>query len=107
MLAKEGLENVVNFTRPGSIAYPAARVGHIGVLFGWFGEQIEGPGSPGGSVIYQGHRFSKKDTYDWAGQVHTPALPKPLGGAWYVFAIVVHTLAEMSSTSRLRVGGMD
>ena len=34
----------------------------IGVRFGWFGWNIEGPGLPGGSIIYQGHLFFKKDT---------------------------------------------
>ena len=28
---------------------------NIGVLFGWFASEIEGPGLPGGSIIYQGN----------------------------------------------------
>ena len=35
----------------------------IGVLFGCFAKHIEGPGLPGGSIIYQGHLFSKRDSY--------------------------------------------
>ena len=31
----------------------------IGVLFGWFGRQIEGPGLPGASIIYHGYPFSR------------------------------------------------
>ena len=32
----------------------------IGVLFDCFGRKIDGPGLPGGSIIYQGHPFSQK-----------------------------------------------
>ena len=35
----------------------------IGVLFDSLAQKIEGPGLPGGSIIYQGHPSSKKDTY--------------------------------------------
>ena len=35
----------------------------IGVLFGWFAYKIEGSCLPGGSIIYQGHLFSEKDTH--------------------------------------------
>ena len=31
--------------------------GTIGVLFGCFGREIEGPGLPGGLVIYQGEKL--------------------------------------------------
>ena len=34
----------------------------IGVLFCCFGRNINGPGLPGGSIIYQGHLFSLKGT---------------------------------------------
>ena len=34
----------------------------IGVLFGCFGRQIDGPGLPGCSIIYQGHLFALKPT---------------------------------------------
>ena len=39
------------------------------VLFGCFDRKIDGPGLPGGLVIYQGHLFPpKKDTYvKWLG----------------------------------------
>ena len=32
----------------------------IGVLFGGFGRQIDGPGLPGGLIIYQGPLFPLK-----------------------------------------------
>ena len=32
----------------------------IGVLFGCFGGKIDGPGLPGGLIIYQGHLFALK-----------------------------------------------
>ena len=32
----------------------------IGVLFGCFGRKIDGPGLPGGLIIYQGHLFALK-----------------------------------------------
>ena len=32
----------------------------IGVLFGCFGGKIDGPGLPGGLIIYQGHLFPLK-----------------------------------------------
>ena len=33
---------------------------NIGVLFGCFGRTIDGPGLPGGLIIYQGHLFPLK-----------------------------------------------
>ena len=47
---------------------PDCEAGHanvlaIGVLFGCCGIKIDGPGLPGGSIIYQGHLFPLKDTY--------------------------------------------
>ena len=43
----------LKFTRPGN-------PGPIGVLFGCFGRKIDGPGLPGGLIIYQGHLFPLK-----------------------------------------------
>ena len=45
----------------------------MGVLFGWFGREIKGPGLPSGSIIYQGHLFSKKDTYVFAFILNLPS----------------------------------
>ena len=36
----------------------------IGVLFGCFGREIDGPSLSGELLIYQGHLFPQKDTYD-------------------------------------------
>ena len=36
---------------------------HIGVLLGCFARKIDGPGLPGGLIIYLGHLFRQKDTY--------------------------------------------
>ena len=36
------------------------RIPAIGVLFGCFGGAIDGPGLPGGFIIYQGHLFALK-----------------------------------------------
>ena len=44
----------------------------IGVLFGWFALNTEGPGLPAGAIIYQGHLFSKT-TYECC--VSLPLLP--------------------------------
>ena len=34
--------------------------GTIGVLFGCFGGKIDGPGLPGGLIIYQGYLFGTR-----------------------------------------------
>ena len=34
----------------------------IGVPFGCFGRKVDGPGLPGGLIIYQGHLFNPKRT---------------------------------------------
>ena len=39
---------------------PETRVWSIGGLFGCFGRKIDGPGLPGGLIIYQGHLFPLK-----------------------------------------------
>ena len=41
-------------------APPKSRRAHIGVLFGCFARKIDGPGLPGGLIIYQGHLFPVK-----------------------------------------------
>ena len=33
---------------------------YLGVLVGCFGRQMDGPGLPGGLIIYQGHLFAGK-----------------------------------------------
>ena len=35
---------------------------YIGVLFGCFGRKVDGPGLPGGLIIYQGHLFAPQKT---------------------------------------------
>ena len=42
---------------------PDESLGYIDVLFACFGRKIDGPGSPGGLIIYQGHLFPLKDTH--------------------------------------------
>ena len=39
---------------------PMFRFRTIGVLFGCFARKIDGPGLPGGVIIYQGHLFPLK-----------------------------------------------
>ena len=39
----------------------------IGVLFGCVGRKIDGPGLPGGLIIYQGHLFILKGRLCWWG----------------------------------------
>ena len=51
------------------------RAGSIGVLFGCLARKLDGPGLPGGLIIYQGHLFPLKG-HLWQGH-HT--LPPPLG----------------------------
>ena len=51
------------------------RPGGIGVLFVRFGLKIDGPGLPGGLIIYQGNSIylPQKDTYTWSRSVFLTA----------------------------------